>query len=536
MEYRALYRQFRPDTFEEVVGQQAVVRTLKNQVTSGRIAHAYLFTGPRGTGKTTSAKIFARAINCQNPQAGDPCGVCDACVSLAQANNMDVLEIDAASNNGVDEIRDLRDKVRFPPSVGRYKVYIIDEVHMLSSGAFNALLKTLEEPPEHAVFILATTEAYRLPATILSRCQRFDFHRLTSEIIAARLSDVLQRAGAQMEEAAIRRIARQAEGGMRDALSIAEQCLSFGEGLITEQDVIRMLGTADDAFYFDLAEHLLKHESSEVLAAIDRAMADGQDPGVLAASLARHMRNVLAALYVSDAAALLDLSQEQAQQLKAQANSAPAAALMRAANALLLLEGELRWAGQPRLTLELCLLRLCRPDSEQDLDALAQRVALLEQRLEKGEFTLSSAPAGAAAPSQTQAVAEKPASAPLPAATADQGAPKTQLPAEIWKGMLSILKKESPGLYAQAKGISPAGMAADGRLSLRADGPENQIFLDILMGDRNRPIIENALSQAAGKPIALATKGASAVPAQKKSSGLYERAVEIFGADKVVRG
>lgn len=535
MEYRALYRQFRPDTFEEVVGQEAVVRTLKNQVTTGRVAHAYLFTGPRGTGKTTSAKIFARAINCQSPKGGDPCGVCGACIALAQANNMDVLEIDAASNNGVDEIRDLRDKVRFPPSVGRYKVYIIDEVHMLSGGAFNALLKTLEEPPDHAVFILATTEAYRLPATILSRCQRFDFHRLSGEVIAARLSDVLARAGAQMEAPAIRRIARQAEGGMRDALSIAEQCLSFGEGMITEQDVIQMLGTADDAFYFELAAHLLRHDSAQVLDAIGRAMADGQDPGVLAASLARHMRNVLAALYVQDVAALLDLPQEQADQLKKQASSAPPAAIMRAASALLSLEGELRWAGQPRLTLELCLLRLCRPDSEQDLDALAERVAQLEARIEKGDFAAAPATASTSVPAAAPpATTQMPSAAGPPAAAQLDASPKVQLPNEIWQGMLGILKKSHPGLYAQARGISPAGLS-EGRLSLRADSPESQIFLDILMGDKSRPVLEQALSQAAGRAITLAAKS-PAGSAPKKAAGLYERAVEVFGADKVVRG
>ena len=253
MSYKALYRKWRPEFFRDVVGQEVIVRTLKAQIASGHIAHAYLFTGPRGTGKTSLAKIFARAINCPQPEDGDACGKCELCAAL-RGEAMDIIEMDAASNNGVDEIRALRENIVFPPAVGRYKVYIIDEVHMLSQGAFNALLKTLEEPPEHAVFILATTEVHKLPATILSRCQRFNFKSISVADISEYLKKVLQASGASFEAQAVDLIARSAEGGMRDALSIADMCLSYCGNQVSYEDVVNILGTADRDFMFKCAE------------------------------------------------------------------------------------------------------------------------------------------------------------------------------------------------------------------------------------------------------------------------------------------
>ena len=250
MEYQALYRKWRPKTFDDVVGQRHVTETIKNEVKNGTCGHAFLFCGSRGTGKTTTAKVLSRAINCLNPENGEPCGHCEACRQLENENNLDIVEIDAASNNGVDEIRDLRDKVKYPPTIGRYKVYIIDEVHMLSIGAFNALLKTLEEPPAHAVFILATTEPQKLPATILSRCQRFDFKRIPASLIEGRLEQVATADGDQADHESIALIARAAEGGMRDALSILDMCLSYGSGKLDAQIVREVLGASDRSFLF----------------------------------------------------------------------------------------------------------------------------------------------------------------------------------------------------------------------------------------------------------------------------------------------
>jgi DNA polymerase-3 subunit gamma/tau len=267
-----LYRAWRPETFSEICGQEAITRTLKRQVMTGRVAHAYLFCGTRGTGKTTAAKVLSRAINCLTPRDGDPCGECEICRALKQESSMDVMEIDAASNNGVDEIRDLREKIKYPPTLTRYKVYIIDEVHMLSTGAFNALLKTLEEPPKHAVFILATTEPQRLPATILSRCQRFDFHRISMEVIIDRLKVVLAGIGRSASEEALAEIARAAEGAMRDALSLLDVCLSYTDGEVSGQLARDVLGTAGRSAMFEFVDALIDSDAGLALTQIDQVM------------------------------------------------------------------------------------------------------------------------------------------------------------------------------------------------------------------------------------------------------------------------
>ncbi|MFR2151293.1 MAG: DNA polymerase III subunit gamma/tau, partial [Christensenellales bacterium] len=298
MGYQALYRRYRPARFEDFVGQEAVIKTLRSQIMSGRIAHAYLFCGTRGTGKTSTAKVFARAVNCEHPENGDPCGVCPTCKALAEENSLDILEIDAASNNGVDEIRDLREKVKYPPQTGRYRVYIIDEVHMLSQGAFNALLKTLEEPPAYVVFILATTEPQKLPATILSRCQRFDFGRIPAHQIIERLHVALEEGQIQAEDAALARIARAAEGGMRDAWSIMDMCLSYAQeedGGLTEELVLRVLGAADKSFLFAFADKLIDSDAAGALALIDEMMRKGREVQVFVRDVSAHLRALMLA-------------------------------------------------------------------------------------------------------------------------------------------------------------------------------------------------------------------------------------------------
>ena len=293
MAYQALYRAWRPNRFQDVVGQEPIITTLTHQIQTGHIAHAYLFCGSRGTGKTTPAKVLARAINCAHPLEGaEPCGQCPACQALAQENSMDVMEIDAASNNGVDEVRTLRDQIVYPPTVGRYKVYIIDEVHMLSTGAFNALLKTLEEPPAHAVFILATTEPQKLPATILSRCQRFDFKRISVPVIVGRLKEVLQGVNRQAEAEALQMIARAAEGGMRDALSLLDMCLAYGEGTLSAALVRQVLGTSDRAFLFDFAQALLERRARRPVL-IHQMSRDGGDPVVFLKDIVSHFQGLL---------------------------------------------------------------------------------------------------------------------------------------------------------------------------------------------------------------------------------------------------
>ncbi|MDE6667249.1 MAG: DNA polymerase III subunit gamma/tau, partial [Clostridia bacterium] len=279
--YLAFYRTFRPTSFDEVVRQEHIVRILKNQIESDKVGHAYLFCGPRGTGKTTLAKIFARAINCENPVNASPCGKCAACRALADGSNLDVSEIDAASNNGVDEMRDLREKVQYPPVAGKYKVYIIDEVHMLTQSAFNAVLKTLEEPPRHAVFILATTEPQKIPATILSRCMRFDFKLIPQHDLEELIKSVFKKTGKEYEDAAVSAIARAGAGSARDSLSIADMCASYSHGKLTYNDVNAVLGSAEWAKVAHICGCILNEDASAALSAVEEILATGKGVGVL---------------------------------------------------------------------------------------------------------------------------------------------------------------------------------------------------------------------------------------------------------------
>ncbi len=389
MGYQALYRRYRPARFDDFVGQEAIIRTLRSQVMSGRIAHAYLFCGTRGTGKTSTAKVFARAVNCENPDRGEPCGQCAACRALSAESSLDILEIDAASNNGVDEIRDLREKVKYPPQSGRYRVYIIDEVHMLSQGAFNALLKTLEEPPAYVVFILATTEPQKLPATILSRCQRFDFGRIPAHQIIARLRVALEEGGIAAEEAALARIARAAEGGMRDAWSILDMCLGYaqedGAGL-TEALVLQVLGAADKRFLFEFADRLISADAVGALEMIDGMMRAGREVQVFVRDVSGHLRNLMLAGVCGQAQAesLLEVTAEDAQAYVEQAGRTSRTRLMRMLDLFLASETDMKWAAQPRFALEAATLRACEPEESLQLEALVARVDELERKLREG--------------------------------------------------------------------------------------------------------------------------------------------------------
>ena len=309
MSYMALYRKFRPGEFEDVKGQDAIVKTLKNQISAGRIGHAYLFCGTRGTGKTTVAKIFAKAVNCEHPVDGSPCGECAACRAIAAGNSMNVIEIDAASNNGVDNIREIREEVAYRPTEGRYKVYIIDEVHMLSIGAFNALLKTLEEPPEYVIFILATTEANKIPVTILSRCQRYDFKRISIDTIAARLRELIDKEQWDVEEKAVRYIAKAADGSMRDGLSLLDQCAAFyiGERL-TYDHVLEILGAVDTDVFSRLLREILSMDVSKVIETVDELVMGGRELSQLAADFTWYLRNLLLVKCSDDMEDVLDVS------------------------------------------------------------------------------------------------------------------------------------------------------------------------------------------------------------------------------------
>ncbi|MDD3921567.1 MAG: DNA polymerase III subunit gamma/tau, partial [Eubacteriales bacterium] len=383
MAYQALYRQWRPLTFDQVVGQEAIVRTLRRQVETGRIAHAYLFCGCRGTGKTTVAKIMSRAINCQNPQHGDPCGVCEPCKAILAENTLDVLELDAASNNSVDNVRDLLEQVRYPAQLGKYKVYIIDEVHMLSNAAFNALLKTLEEPPAHVVFILATTEPQRIPATILSRVQRFDFGRIPAPLLIGRMKEALAKLKLDAEPEALQMVARAAEGAMRDAFSILDMCVSAAaEGGLTAATVRDVLGASDKDFLFGFADKLAAGDAAGVLAKIDTLMRSGREPQVFLREVTRHLRALLTVKTVGEnVAALLDVTDEDEKRYRAQSEQFTMERLLRMTDDLMRAETELRYASSPRIGLEIATLRALTGNKGEEPAALLERIAELESKL-----------------------------------------------------------------------------------------------------------------------------------------------------------
>ena len=357
--YTAIYRDFRPDSFDQIVGQDHIVRILKSQIASGRTGHAYLFCGTRGTGKTTTARILAKALNCESEDvAARPCCECASCRAIKEGSFMDVIEIDAASNNGVDNIRELRESVKYPPAVGRNKVYIIDEVHMLSTGAFNALLKTLEEPPENVVFILATTEPQKLPATILSRCMRLDFRRVSEKTIADNMRMICEARGLEADEAALALIAVNADGSVRDSLSILEQCISTGEKRITRDDVAEMLGTAGEEVMIELTDLVMRADMSSALLLLDSAINSGRDVKQFMKEWLAHFRNLLMAKYIQDPESALNMSLENVERVRKQSAEISTDLLNRGITELTKTISESRWSAQPRVMLEMCIVRL----------------------------------------------------------------------------------------------------------------------------------------------------------------------------------
>lgn len=382
MAYTSLYRKYRPDTFDKVIGQDHIVRTLKNQIANDSVGHAYIFTGTRGTGKTSVAKIFARAVNCLHPVDGSPCGECENCKELASASNFDILEIDAASNNTVDQIRELTDKINFPPTIGRYKVYIVDEVHMLSKSAFNALLKTLEEPPSHAIFILATTEIHQIPATILSRCLRFDFRLVASQVIANRIRFIFDDIGVGYESEAVELIAQAGAGSVRDALSIADMCVSYCNGNVTYSGVLEVLGASDPEKLQSLAKAIADGNVDEALKSVANFCDLGKSIPILAQDLATLFRNVLYIKNCASAKTLLALPEGIYQSLRAMADKYSTEKCMNVMKTMSRLEGEFRYSAQHRILFESAVvLATLGGDSDTKVEELQIKVARLEKMI-----------------------------------------------------------------------------------------------------------------------------------------------------------
>ena len=488
MSYTALYRKFRPAEFEEVRGQEHIVTTLKNQIAADRIGHAYLFCGTRGTGKTTVAKIFAKAVNCEHPVDGSPCGECRMCRAIAAGTSMNVIEIDAASNNGVDNIREIREEVAYSPAEGRYKVYIIDEVHMLSIGAFNALLKTLEEPPSYVIFILATTEAHKIPVTILSRCQRYDFHRISADTIAARLQELVEREHVEAEEWALRYIAKAADGSMRDALSLLDQCIAFYLGRkLTYDNVLDVCGAVDTEVFSDFLRKILERDIAGCIRGLEQMILQGRELGQFVTDFAWYLRNLLLVKSSGDAGEMLDVSAESLRKLKEEAALVEFPALMRYIRVFSELSGQIRYASQKRVLVELAVIKLCRPAMEQSLEAVLERLSDMERRLEEG-----------VSPGKVQPVQER------PKAVREPEAPRRPEPKAIpedvkravaeWK---SIIRETSVMTRSYLK-YARLSLGGDNRLQVVL---EDGTAYEFLNREHQRQELEEAIARKIGRRV-----------------------------------
>ncbi len=453
MTYTALYRKWRPSVFSDVKGQDAAVTTLKNQVMTGRIGHAYLFSGTRGTGKTTMAKIFARAVNCEHPKDGEPCGECASCRAIAAGASMNVSEIDAASNNGVDSIREIREEVQYPPADGKYRVYIIDEAHMLTGGAANALLKTLEEPPSYVIFILATTDPNKLPVTVRSRCQRFDFHRMTVDVLMERVREVADGEHISIEDRAVRYIARKADGAMRDALSLLDQCVAFHYGEpLTYDMVLSVLGTVDNEVFSHFTEALMAGNAADCLRQIDDLVMDGRELSQFVQDLIWYLRGLMLLSASNATADILDVTDEERARMAEEANAAGTDTWMHLIRIFSALYNQMRGAVNKRVLLEIAVIRSCEPQMEENLDSVLDRL----DRVEKKVTELAKRPAAAPAPASASPSAGE---SPVKEGTAGDAAPKiVRLPKaeyddlmqarDLWPEVISQIRQDD---YLAAK-------------------------------------------------------------------------------------
>ena len=488
--YQALYRKWRPITFSQVVGQEHITDTLRRQVAEGRTGHAYLFTGTRGTGKTTCARILAKAINCLHPVDGAPCNQCEACRGIDEGRLLDITELDAASNNGVDSVRALREEAVYTPSVLKKRVYIIDEVHMLSIGAFNALLKTLEEPPSYVIFILATTEAHKIPITILSRCQRYDFKRITIDTITQRLQDLMQQEKVEVEDKALRYVAKAADGSMRDALSLLDQCIAFHYGEILTYDmVLDVLGAVDTQVFGKMLRRLADKNVQGSLSLLEEIILQGRELTQFVTDFIWYLRNLLLLKTSENIEDVVDVSTDNLSLMQEEAELVSENALMRYIRIFSELSGQLRYAVGKRIMIEMTLIKICRPSMETKNDALLERIRDLEHKLETGNF---------AAPQSTVAVAAQDA-------PAEELQERPQLPKAVPEDIQQVVGRW--GEIVQKTGQPMRTYLSGSKLSL---GGENRLLIvlpDGLQSDyfikhpENKDSLQDLIGQVIGKEI-----------------------------------
>ncbi len=499
MSYTALYRKFRPDNFFDVKGQEHIVTTLKNQIKAGRIGHAYLFTGTRGTGKTTVAKLLAKTVNCENPVDGNPCNECRMCKGIAAQTSMNVIEIDAASNNGVDNVREIVEEVRYSPTEGKYKVYIIDEVHMLSAGAFNALLKTIEEPPSYVIFILATTEVHKIPVTILSRCQRYDFKRITIDVIAERMAELMKEENIEVEEKALRYVARVADGSMRDALSLLDQCISFYLGKkLTYDNALEVLGAVDTSVFAKLLGCIRGQDVSACIRLLEEIESSGRELGQFTIDFIWYLRNLLLIKTTDDISDMvIEISTENLALLEQEAKTMDEVTLIRYIRIFSELSNQIRYATRKRVLIEIALIKLCKPEMEVNLDSVIDRIKQLEEKLAKGVVVEAKGPAANIIdPDKNQTVKKQPVV--LPEALPED----LKQIANNWKNIIGQIGRKSPALGTVLQSATPS---IDGNSGLQIVVTES-IDKDMIEREAHLQVIHDTISQMVQKQVQISVR------------------------------
>lgn len=495
MNYQALYRKFRPQTFDEVKGQDAIVTTLKNQIKNERVGHAYLFCGTRGTGKTSIAKLFAKSINCDNPVDGSPCGECPTCKKISAGISLNVIEMDAASNNGVDDIRQIVEEVTYSPTEGKYKVYIIDEVHMLSTNAFNALLKTLEEPPSYVVFILATTDVYKIPITILSRCQRYDFKRISIDTITNRMKELVSIEGIAVEDRALKYIAKCADGSMRDGLSLLDQCIAFYFGQeLTYDKALEVLGAVDTEVYSRMLRTIISQDIIGAIHLLEELVMQGRELTQFVSDFTWYLRNLLLVGTAENVEDVIDVSAEHKALLIEESQLIDDNTLMRYIRVLSDLSGQIKFSSQKRVLIEVAIIKLCRPAMEADMGSVLDRIRQLEEKLEGG-VVVQGSPELIDGVHTKREESERREKVPLPAA----------LPEDInallpkWRDVISEIADEN-GMVGGFMRTAKPSVEGD-RLVIVFDGNTSGIALDTCNEPDNKQMIKNILDEATGHDV-----------------------------------